>query len=174
MSKLLQVVGGLVEFVGLAVVAAGIVATRTTYEPDRLGILDKVGLAVSRFVARLTRRGRSIDLQVDDALHVHSAASARLRVQLGFPGSLEERVQRLQEIAQRHEDSLDNLADRIGSEAEKLRAEVKSVRDELQASEQELVTRINETATNGLTTETVGVALFMIGVVLTTSGALIA
>jgi peptidoglycan hydrolase CwlO-like protein len=98
----------------------------------------------------------------------------RINVQYGFEGSLEERVERLQEIAQRHEGRLDDLAEIIGSESEQRRAEIESLRETLGASERKLEERIREAAANGLTTATVGVAFSFSGVALSTLGGSIA
>jgi hypothetical protein len=135
--------------------------------------VQQVARAAANLVARLTRRKEGTSLEISSAMHAHSADSVRLSVHLGFPGSLEERVERLQEIAQRHEDRFDEFAVLIGSESEQRRAEIRSLRETLGASERKLEERINEAAANGLTLETRGVVLFALGVVLSTWGGLI-
>jgi hypothetical protein len=173
MSDALQLLGGLFEIGGLAFVALGIVETRRAFT-DRPGIVQNVARRVAEFVARLTRKKRVHTLEVHDSLHMQSAASARLRVTYGFEGSLEERVERLQEIAQQHGNRLAEVTELVGSESEKLRAEIRSLQDALSESERELTERICGAASNGLTLESWGVFLFIIGVVLTTWGGVIA
>jgi hypothetical protein len=75
----------------------------------------------------------------------------------GFPGDIEARLQKLQEIAQRHEDRLDGLDNLIRSETEERRHEAESLQSALRAIERGLQEKINEVAANGLTLESWGV-----------------
>lgn len=174
MSDALQLFRGFFEIAGLVRVALGIVETRRAFDPDCPGVLQKIARAVAGFVARLTRRNVSVNVGASDILAVSSMEVGRINVQYGFEGSLEERVERLQEIAQQHEDGLDEIAESIGSQTDRLRADIRSLQDSLRESEEKLTRRVSEAATNGLTLETWGVFLFVIGVVLTAWGGVIA
>ena len=130
MSDALQFFGGLFEIGGLATVGLGIVETRRAFT-DRPGIVQHVARAVAEFVARLTRRKHVHTLDVHDSIHMHSAESARVRVNYAFEGTLDERVERLQEIAQQHANRLAEVTELVGSRSEKLQAEIRLLQDAL-------------------------------------------
>lgn len=93
MSDVLQFLGGFFELLGLVTVGLGIVETRRAFT-NGPGVLQKVARAVAGLAARLTRRNVNLTVGASDILAMSSMEVARINIQYGFEGSLDERVKR--------------------------------------------------------------------------------
>jgi enterochelin esterase-like enzyme len=176
----LQLAGGICEGVGLLIAAFGISETRQAFtnRPSvfvRLvrALIDPV-LRLSRRIKRRFSRRRTTQLQgqsIGGSLSVSDGI--QVKTTLGFSGSIDDRVSRLQEIAQQHEDQLRQLHDDLGKEKAERDKTKKEVLDSVKLTEDKLEKAISRAAAGGLALETWGVLLFFIGVVLNTWGALV-
>jgi hypothetical protein len=165
-----QVIGGVLEFLGLATVIVGISETRRRFT-NRPSLVARL-LGPTRWLYRkLFRKGRVVELKaaLDGAIGIDS--SARLKVTRNWESlSTGEAIKRIQEDINRHEDMLDKLADQMDRErAERIAAdtEERSARDGLKHT---LESRIADAAAGGLTLETWGAASFALGIVSTVVG----
>jgi len=101
----LIVVGGALQIGGVVTTAVGI--TRRRNFAGLPGILERALRKIRSWWRRLRKKPQII--QVSAAGAVSSAGNLRASLKLGFQGTLDARVKRLQEIAQRHEDKIGDL-----------------------------------------------------------------
>lgn len=166
-----QLAGGILDALGLLTVALGISNARAKFT-NRPSILQKLKNLLVRIAVKLKLRKAKVVYGTGTARGT-SLASGRGGAGLGFHGSLDERIIRLQEIAQRHEDMISDLyGDLEDEKAERKRGDEDAAK-RLATSEQRLEERISEAAAGALTLETWGVALFILGVAFTTYGGVI-
>lgn len=171
-SALLQICGALIEASGLLLIALGVAETREAFPGTGPGTLKKTWEGFLRRLPWYKPATRTVQMN-----SIGSAeAFGQVTLKRGFNWEnkdLDERVERLQEIAQEHEDQIAQLSTDLGSELSNVKASVQALRGELEEMKKHTERLVAQTVTSGLDREVYGLMAFIVGLTLQTWGGLL-
>jgi methyl-accepting chemotaxis protein len=170
LAKGLQVAGGIVELLGLFIVALGIAETRRAFT-RQASWMSRLAAPLVKIIRKLL--GQPDTLEIHGATHVTISAAGDLEVATEVrrkDESLQDRVARLEGIVDRHRELIASMQQQAREETSERTRAIGAVATELSAATERLDKRIVEAATGGLRLETAGVFCFMTGVSLTIWG----
>ena len=174
-GQCLQLAGGVLEGLGIGMVALGISEARRKFT-DRAHLIIRGINAVARQAFRVAARfqkPKTIHGEINSTLPAFGTLITARVTQRDFTGTLEERVEKLQKAVQLHDDELRSIGKQITAERDERIAALDLEVGERAEGESRLDERIREAATGGLSLQTWGVTLLLLGVFFATWGNLI-
>lgn len=167
--------GALLEAGGLVTIGIGLSEVREKFT-DKPSIPTRLNRGIDKGLEWLDARFFGPPTQTIHVQGIGSTASVgslRLSRVLGFPGTFEARLQKLQALSQEFEDAISQLRHDLADEATSRKSGDEDMRVALSAAEDRTKKRIADAVAGGLSREALGLSFFLAGLALTTWAALL-